>query len=215
MTVSRFSVCALLSAASLVGATNAAAQTRLPPQANRPPADEGIGVGPLGAWTNSMLQGSHEDTEQLKARNDWMAGGWVGGNPLARVSFLVEAAYVTKGYREREFDGSLQINYIEIPVLLRMNIGSRTREGADFYGVAGPALAFRVKATLQGPEGDVDVGPDFHTFDVGVLVGGGVEVRRIGAEVRVNWGMRALFEPSEDSEPFKNLQIQLVGKYRF
>src|SRR5688572_30489216 len=94
----------------LLTAAGAAAQTqtRLPPQANRPPADEGIGIGVLGGWTNSTLKGSPEDEAFLEPRNDWMAGAWFGGNRAGRVGFLGEVNYVTKGANEKDFDGSLK-----------------------------------------------------------------------------------------------------------
>jgi hypothetical protein len=207
---------ALTSAAFLLVAGVASAQpTRLPPQANRPPADEGIGVGVLGGWTNSTLKGSPEDEEFLDPRNDFMFGGWVGGNRAGRVGFLGEINFVTKGANERGFDGSLRLTYLEIPALVRVNIGSRTREGARFYGLAGPTFGLQLKATLEDPEGDLDVSEDYENFDFGLLVGGGAEVRRIGVELRLNWGLRQLFEPSEGLEPLKNFQIQVVGKYRF
>lgn len=215
MRASRLGLMAMMCTAYLLVAAAAGAQTRLPPQANRPPADEGIGIGILGGWTNSTLRGSPEDEAFLEPRNDFMLGGWVGGNRWGRLGFLGEINFVTKGANDRDFDGSLRIRYLEIPALLRVNIGSRTREGARFYGLAGPTLGFRLNATLVDPEGDLDVTPDYAAFDFGLLLGGGVEVRRIGVELRLNWGLRQLFEPSEGLEPLKNFQIQVVGKYRF
>jgi hypothetical protein len=206
---------ALTCTAFLLAAAGASAQTRLPPQANRPPADEGPGIGVLGGWTNSTLKGSPEDEAFIEARNDFMVGVWFGGNRAGRVGALGEVNYVTKGANERDFPGSLRVTYIEIPALVRVNIGSRTREGARFYGLAGPAFGMRLTATLEDPEGDLDVSEDYERFDVGLMFGGGAEVRRIGVEVRLNWGLRQIFEPSEGLEPLKNYQIQVVGKYRF
>lgn len=202
--------------AVLLAAPAASAQTRLPPQANRPPADEGIGVGVLGGWTNSTVKGSAEDEAALKARNDYMFGAWVGGNRNGRVGFLGEANYVTKGTREKEFGGALRLTYLEIPALVRVNIGARTREGARFYALAGPAFAFKLKATLEDPElPDLDVSPDYETFDVGLLLGAGGEVKRIGVEFRVNWGLMQIYEPLPDEQAVKNFQFQVVGKFRF
>ncbi len=215
MRVPRPGLITLTCAALLLAATGAAAQTRLPPQANRPPADEGAGFGVLGGWTNSTLKGSAEDEAFLEPRNDFMIGGWFGGNRAGRVGFLGEVNFVTKGANERDFDGQLKIRYLEIPALVRVNIGSRTREGARFYGLAGPTFGLRLNATLADPEGDLDVTDDYESFDFGLLVGGGAEVRRIGVELRLNWGLRQLFEPSEGLDPLKNFQIQVVGKYRF
>jgi hypothetical protein len=202
--------------AVLVVAATASAQTRLPPQANRPPADQGVGIGVLGGWTNSTLKGSPEDEAFLKPRNDVMFGVWFGGNSSGSVGFMGEVNYVTKGTREREFDGALRITYLEIPALVRYNIGSRTREGARFYALAGPAFALKLNAKLQDPElEDLDVSDDYETFDIGLLVGAGAEVRRIGVEFRVNWGLLQLYEPLEGETAIKNFQFQVVGKFRF
>lgn len=200
----------------LLVATAASAQTRLPPQANRPPADQGVGIGVLGGWTNSTLKGSAEDEAALEPRNDYMFGVWFGGNRAGRVGFMGEVNYVTKGAREKEFDGALRLTYLEVPALVRVNIGSRTREGARFYGLAGAAFAFQLDAKLEDPEfEDLDVSDDYETFDVGLLVGAGAEVKRIGVEFRVNWGLKQLYEPIEGYEPIKNFQFQVVGKFRF
>jgi hypothetical protein len=215
MRVWKSGVVALMGVLGLVVGSTASAQTRLPPQANRPPADQGVGIGVLGGWTNSTLKGSPEDEAFVEPRNDWMAGIWFGGNRAGRVGVMGEANYVTKGARERDFDGALKITYLEIPALVRVNIGSRTREGTRFYGLAGPAFAVKLTATLEDPDlDDLDVSEDYETFDIGIMAGGGVEVRRIGVEVRANWGLMQLFEPIEGFEPVKNFQIQILGKFR-
>ena len=218
MRLFRSALSVLTCSACLLGAgADASAQTptRLPPQANRPPADQGIGIGVLGGWSNSTLNGSPEDEELLKPRNDLLFGAWFGGNRSGRFGFMGEVDYVTKGAREKEFGGALKITYLEIPALVRVNIGSRTREGTRFYGIAGPAFALRLTATLQDEElDDLDVTDDYETYDVGFMAGGGVEVRRLGVEVRANWGLTQLFEPTEGFEPSKNFSIQVVGKFR-
>jgi opacity protein-like surface antigen len=208
-------VITLMSLAGLLIASTASAQTRLPPQANRPMADQGIGIGALGGWTNSTLNGSPEDEAGVEPRNDWMAGIWFGGNRAGRVGVMGEVNYTTKGAAYSDFGGGLKLTYLEIPALVRVNIGSRTREGTRFYGLAGPAFALLLKAVDQYPElEDLDVTDGYDKFDIGLMVGGGVEVRRIGVEVRANWGLTQLFEPTEGFEPIKNFQIQVVGKFR-
>jgi hypothetical protein len=208
-------VITLMGMLALLIASTASAQTRLPPQANRPPADQGIGIGILGGWTNSTLKGSPEDEAVLEPRNDWMAGIWFGGNRAGRVGVMGEVNYVTKGAGYQDFGGGLKLTYLEIPAVVRVNIGSRTREGTRFYGLAGPSFALLLRATDQYPElEDLDVTDDYDKFDIGIMAGGGVEVRRIGVEVRANWGLMQLYEPIEGFEPIKNFQLQVVGKFR-
>lgn len=192
------------------------AQTRpAPPPV---PVDYGIGVGALGGITLSTLRGDVETNAALENRLGYMAGIWFGGNYNGRVGFLGEIDYVIKGTKEKEFGGELELHYLEVPALFRINIGARTREGATFYVVVGPVVGLKIKATLLEPDGDgdLDVSDGYERFDIGVLAGAGVEAKRIGVEVRANWGLRNIeVDPGEGAPAIRNFSIQIVGKFRF
>jgi len=210
----RFGVIATLALTVQLLAVPASAQTRTRPP-NPATVDQGVGIGAVGGWTRSNVTGSAEDEAFLEPRNDFMFGVWFGGNRNGRVGVMGEVDFVTKGTKEKDFEGKLRLTYLEFPVLARLNLGSRTREGTLFYAVGGPAFGWKLKAKIQDPEGDLDVSDDYATFDFGLMAGAGVEIKRFGFEFRANWGLRQLFEPFEGETANKNFQLQILGKYRF
>lgn len=61
-------------------------------------------------------------------------------------------------------------DYLKIPVLLRVNIGSSNRHtGAIVYGIAGPMADILLKADRNG----VDVKTNYESLDLGIIAGGG------------------------------------------
>jgi hypothetical protein len=191
-------------------ATSAHAQTRQP-SPPPPPIDYSIAIGALGGLTRSTIKGDAGTNESVDPRTGFMGGIWVAGNYNSRIGFSAEASYVMKGANEAGGPGEFKIAYLEVPGLIRVNVGPQSRAGARAYAVAGPVVGVTLTATLDGD----DVTDDYKKFDVGLLGGAGVEVRRFGAEVRANWGLTAIFDPGEGGEKVKNFTIQIVGKYRF
>ncbi len=209
MRVSRSVLSLIAAATSLAVAAPAAAQLR-PAQPSPPRTDQGVGIGVLGGITRSTIKGDAGISESVEMRNGFMAGVWFGGNRNGRVGFMGEIDYVVKGANEAGGTGEFEIRYLEIPAVFRVNMGSRTQEGTSFYVIAGPVFDVRLKATLDG----VDFTDDYEPFDVGVLAGAGVEARRLGFEVRGNWGLRSIFDPGEGGEKARNFTLQFVGKIR-
>ena len=200
-------ISASLMVASL--ATVAFGQTR-PPQAPSYDTDQGVGVGALGGLTRTSFTFNGE-SDLVDAANGFMAGIWFGGNRNGRVGFMGEISYVAKNGREPGGPGEIKLTYLEIPAVFRVNLGSRTREGASFYVVLGPVVDIKVKATEDGE----DVGDFYGGVDLGVLGGAGVEVNRLGVEVRGNWGLRNFALPSEAFDEVKTFSLQFVAKFRF
>ncbi len=188
----------------------AQAQTRpAPPPPPPDTTDYSVGVGALGGLTWSTIKGDAATNESVKARNGFMAGIWFGGNYSGRVGFMGEVSYVMKGANEQGGPGELKLYYLEVPALVRINFGARSRRGTTFYVVAGPVLDVKIKASLDG----VDATDDYKGFDFGLLAGAGAEARRIGVEVRGNWGLLTIFDPGEGGEKIRNFTLQIVGKY--
>ena len=188
------------------------AQTTAPAQAQAQSQDDdggGIGFGVAFGMSRPSLRGDDElGPFSPEGRNGLLGGLWFGGNRNGTLGVGAEVLYGIKNF---EFAGAdLKQHYIEVPVLLRLNVGSRSRSGLSVYGVAGPVADIRLSAKLA----DLDVTDDFQGFDLGVLAGAGIEVARIGVEVRGNWGMRAFFDPSEGSQEIKTFAIQVLAKLR-
>jgi len=175
---------AALAAVSM--ATPALAQTAQ----NQP--NTGLGFGVLGGLTYTSVQ---TETNLFDVQTDsgagYMFGIWFGGNRDGRAGLMGELSYVTKKIKATE-DGeefSQKLTYVELPVLLRINVGSRERDRPSAYFLAGPVFDIQIKSELEG----ADTPDDFYEgLDIGAMVGVGFEVVRIGVEGRYSWGLRSV-----------------------
>ena len=82
---------------------------------------------------------------------------------------------------------SVTIDYFEIPLLLRINIGSNSLNGVNIYGVAGPSFDIRLKAKLNTGESLTD---QTAGADIGFAAGAGIEITRFLIEGRYTRGLR-------------------------
>jgi hypothetical protein len=148
---------------------------------------QGVGVGvKVGPTFNDFT-----DDDAPEGRTGWMGGLFIGGNRAGRVGVAVEFNYARKN-AEFEEDGqtsSLNVSYFQIPVLLRINGGSRDREGVNVYGIVGPFFNFKVDA-----QADFDDAFDesVEDIDAGVVFGAGVEITRFIIEGRYDLGLRRI-----------------------
>ncbi|HUR34310.1 MAG TPA: porin family protein [Vicinamibacterales bacterium] len=141
----------------------------------------GIGFGVKAGVLFSSFRDARSD---YKSRNGWQGGLFIGGNRAGALGVQTEINYAKKGSKS----GSLATDtyYLEIPLLLRMNVGSSNRNaGVNVYAFGGPAADILLKAQLDG----VDIKRQFKDLDWNVIAGVGVEVSRILVEGRFNWGL--------------------------
>jgi hypothetical protein len=112
------------------------------------------------------------------------------------VSFQPELLYTTKG-AELEYDnafvegtGKFRLNYIEVPVLLKINL-------TDHFNIhAGPYAAFLVnsKITNEDANGNINFedevdSNDLNKFDYGLAAGLGFDFDNFGIGARYNYGL--------------------------
>jgi hypothetical protein len=154
---------------------------------------QGVGVGvKVGPTFNDFT-----DDEAPEGRTGWMGGLFVGGNRAGRVGVAVEFNYARKNARFEE-DGttvSANVNYFQIPVLLRVNGGSRDREGVNVYGLVGPFFNFKINADAD-QFGDV-FDDSVEDIDAGLVFGAGVEITRFIIEGRYDLGLRRINKDDE------------------
>jgi hypothetical protein len=112
------------------------------------------------------------------------------------VAFQPELYYTTKGseitYNNTFVDGiaRFRLNYIEMPILLVMNV-------TDNFNIhVGPYASYLLNGKVKN-ESNVNLfdfedninSDDFNRFDVGVAVGAGIDFGSIGIGVRYNYGL--------------------------
>jgi len=168
--------------------------------------DQGVGFGLLGGITRAEFD-SDGPTDFFESRNGWMAGLWFGGNRDGVLGFMGELSLVEK--RAEGAGETVKLRYLEIPAVLRVNVGQQSRNGVSVYGIAGPVFDIKI-----GDEG-FNIIDEYEGFDVGIMAGGGIEITRIGFEVRGNWGLRQINGGDlADVVEIKTFTLQALVKLR-
>ncbi len=168
--------------------------------------------------------------------------GFVGGLGLnlpissdGFISIQPELLYIQKGikYKDDNIEIKSYSNYLELPLLLKVNFGS---EAVKAYVNGGPSFAYLLNGKLKSGDKDVKVKygdkndllsdpitlnkDDYNRFDIGLQFGGGIGVQAgpgvLGLDVRYGLGLTNYLndEDASDSEnKSKNRVIQLALQY--
>jgi hypothetical protein len=148
------------------------------------PRHEGIGFGIKGGVNRSSLTGQGGETN----RTGWQAGVFFGGNRPGTVGVMAEILYAKKGSGTGSGSTPVDLYYLEIPVLARINVGSSSLSGVSFYILAGPEFDIQ----LKGKFGSTDVSKSYKGLDIVGTGGVGVEITRLFIEVRGSWGFKSI-----------------------
>lgn len=168
---------------------------------------EGIGIGVKGGYLYSAFKEAEED---LKSNQGFIAGIFFGGNRPGSVGVMGEILYAKKGFED--FGVKTDLYYLEIPILLRVNIGSKSLSGVSVYAIGGPAFDINLRARQK----NLDVKKNYESLDVGVIGGAGVEITRVFVEGRVNWGLRNVLKSTGGANTdLKSRSVALMLGIRF
>lgn len=167
----------------------------------------GIGIkgGPLFATFESSLAAN-----PFENRTGLIGGLFIGGNRPGRVGVMVEILYAKKSATT---DGdALDLYYLEVPVLVRVNFGSSDIDrGVAGYVIAGPAVNLNLKAR----QANFDVKNNVEAADLEIHFGGGVEISRFILEGRFMKGVRNIGKDLDFSEEIKTKAFALMFGVRF
>jgi len=171
-------------------------------------AGVGLKVGPLfTSYSAASCDGC------FNTNTGFEGGIWFGGNRGGRVGVMGEVLYAKKKQEGSGLTGSTSLQYLEIPILARINIGSRSRNGISIYGLVGPVFDINLKASI----GDRDVKSNYESLDLGLLGGVGIEITRFLVEGRFNQGLRNVLK-SDNAAAFgdiKTLSFAVLFGFRF
>lgn len=173
-----------LSAPAAFAQAPATQQPPPPPQPmTRSSGAEGFGVqiggGPLFA--------NFADATGLESKAGWLVGILMGGNRGGTVGVEADVLYGQKGITVPIF-GDYEQRVIHVPVMLKVNGGSANVNGLSVFGVGGGYFDWQFGAKL----GSVDISEDTDGYEVGWVIGGGVEVLRFSGQVRFMRGIRQI-----------------------
>lgn len=106
----------------------------------------------------------------------------------------------------------LKLNYIELPLLVRVNITK------NFNIHAGGYASYMVSAKSTG-DGDFEFEDqydtdDFNKFDAGIAAGVGLDFNPISVGLRYNYGLTTIEKDGDDSSDLKNSNLSLYLSYK-
>jgi len=185
--IARFAALAVLMLAA--SATSAAAQ--------------GIKFGPTFATFSS-------DALDFNTRTGIHAGLFLGGSRERVVGLQTEINWLRKN-TETEAGQQIRVDYLQVPVLLRINAGTQSSGGFAVYGIVGPGLDLKIADEIEG----ITVDDGFEGVDVSLIFGGGIEVAHIILEARYDKGLRRINNLFSDIAEIKKQSFSILFGVRF
>lgn len=183
-----------------------------------------------------------DDIEDAKSKTGFAFGGFVTYEVNEMFFLQPELLFTMKGakfedeYTEEEddyvyyekYEGSWNLNYLEIPVLAKFNIPMEGNIKPNVF--LGPSLGINIGATYDkdyeywvkdengdiiaeesgSDDGDIE---DIKGVDFGLVFGAGVDFGKITADVRYNLGLSTIAD--EGDAKIKNSVISLMLGYSF
>jgi len=163
-------------------------------------------------------------------RTGFLAGGLVVIPVGRNFAFQPEILFATKGAAASDsgFTGSMKLQYVEVPVILRLDVPTSGKIKPFAY--AGPAFALKTGCAFEGSGGGVSASVDcdqlfgqigdpgdfsFRSADVGGLVGGGLafdvggRLFTVGARYEV--GLVSIFQ----NDDAKNRVLSFLGTFEW
>lgn len=172
------------------------------------PRHEGVGIGVKGGPVFAEFT---SDNLNFDNRTGLQAGIFFGGNRPGTVGVMGEVNFIQKKTVPPFGEDELKISYLQVPVLLRINAGSRSLSGVGVYGIVGPAVDIKVSDEF----GDFDLTDGFEGVDVSVIGGVGVELTRFIIEGRYTWGLRRVNKQFNDLAEIKTRSFAILFGIRF
>lgn len=153
--------------------------------------------GLKGGMNISNMSADPQELEDGDSLKSFAFGAWYGLPLNRRFTFQPEAFYSVKGDAETVdgFTSSTKVSYLDVPVLAKMGFMHGGSVQPSLF--VGPSVALNLSAKSkfegEGSDIEVDVKDQMNTFDVGLVVGGGVDIpvgrRNFGLELRYSKGL--------------------------
>ncbi len=126
---------------------------------------------------------------------------FVADFPIGIVSISPEFHWLQKGGKIEDLSGTVgevskTFNYLEIPLLVKLNLG----KPIGFFLLAGPSIGYLLNGTdkdMDGQTDDIDL--DFYKrAEFGAHVGGGIGLGPIKLDIRYIFGLTDISDDSND-----------------
>jgi len=163
--------------------------------------------------------GDDDSDAGLKMSPGLVAGGFVTLPIASWLELQPEALYSVKGSRfdEDGITAKVLVDYLEVPVLARFSRRGAGRNG--YYIAGGPVPAFRLRARTRtefgGATEEIDIADQVETFDVGLAIGGGIELGSWVFDGRYTHGLLDIDKDKSDSVKVTNRTVSITAGFRF
>jgi len=152
-------------------------------------------------------------------RTGLIAGGFLTWGISGGFAIQPEALYTQKGVKldEPGASASVEVSYLDVPVLARYTFGKGATRG---YVFGGPSFNFKLdakaKSSFEGQDEEEDIGEDVESFEFALVVGAGVEFGHFLVEGRFAEGLTNLARDDEDlEESLKSRTFAILAGIRF
>jgi hypothetical protein len=105
--------------------------------------------------------------------------------------FTQKGNSLINGHEAPDLDDQIVINYIEVPVLARFSVFQRGRNTISIHG--GPTFAFIASSTETNNGHPIFIPLKLKTFDMGLAIGGQVELKKLIIGGRYTIGLSDIF----------------------
>jgi outer membrane protein with beta-barrel domain len=152
------------------------------------------------------------------------AGGFVTTPITKHLALQPEVLFVQKGVKLDQTDNvttvTIKVNYVEVPLLLRIGRTTGTESSGGFV-LVGPSVGIRSSVSAQtdfgGTSRPLNVDAVYRQLDLGLVLASGVEIHRFVIEVRYTVGVSDIVDaksyPHRDS--IKNRVLALMAGFKF
>jgi hypothetical protein len=181
-------------------------------------------VGVYGGVNFAKFGG--DDVGDVETRTGFQAGAFAS-IPLGRiVSLMPGVAYSQQGTGVDiggGVTGTFKLDYIEVPLLLKLAAPLQGSPKLRPYAVLGPAVGFEVGCKVKAQSGsqsaevdcdDPTLGLQTKPVEVGLHFGAGLEVSQFFVGLRYQLGLTSLDDSGADAD-IKNRVLAIVAGYGF
>lgn len=153
-----------------------------------------------------------DDVEDAESKIGFVFGGFVSYEVNDAFCIQPEVLFTMKGTKMsgQGYEVSQNLNYIEIPILAKLNIAMDGNAQPNLF--FGPAVGLNLSATYKiesdygDDDGDIE---DVAPMDIGIIFGGGVEFGNILIDARYDMGLTSIDDSSENFK-VKNSVISIM-----
>lgn len=170
-------------------------------------------------FANLNFEGDGADVN-FDSRTGFVGGLFVVVPSNTPFALQAEALFSQKGAEaeEGDFSSKIKLNYLDVPVLAR--VSSPASSGTSFHVFGGPSFGFKLsgetESSFDGEEETEDLDDEVKGFDLGLVLGAGVEFGRFVIDGRYSWGLTDINNEEEDEGvKVKTRTFSVMAGFRF